>query len=253
MQISYVCEPGAVGPDGGANEDVVAAAGRFVVVLDGATTSGLPTGCVHDVRWLAGRLAWALAGVLTERPGLDLREVLREGIVRTRGLHPGCDLANPESPSATVALVREHDGRLDCLTLADSPVVVETHDGALTTVVDDRLDRLPPMDRETAGRLRNTDAGFWVAGTRPEAADRAVTVSFRTAEVRSFALLSDGVSRLVERFGWSWEQLLRTLEKQGPAHLVRSVREAELAMAEGSFRGKRHDDATVVFGLPVAG
>ncbi|MEV4613321.1 protein phosphatase 2C domain-containing protein [Kitasatospora sp. NPDC049258] len=246
MQISSVCVGVAGGPG---NEDFVLVGGRFVVVLDGATANGLPTGCEHGVGWLVGRLGGALASVLVEEPGLDLREVLREGIARACALHPRCDLANPDSPSSTVALVREHDGWLDCLTLADSPVVVETVDGAVTAIVDDRLERLPPMEREAVSRLRNTDAGFWVASTRPEAADRAVTRRYRTAEVRSFALLSDGVTRLVERFGWSWEQLMETLEKQGPGEVVRAVREAELAMSEGGFLGKRHDDATAVFGL----
>ncbi|MER8183718.1 protein phosphatase 2C domain-containing protein [Kitasatospora sp. NPDC094015] len=246
MQISSVC---VSGPGGAENEDFVLTGGRFVVVLDGATASGLPSGCAHGVSWLASRLGAALGGVLVEEPGLPLREVLREGIVRVRALHPGCDLENPDSPSSTVALVREHAGWLDCLTLADSPVVVETVDGAVTAIVDDRLDRLPPLGREAVSRLRNTDAGFWVASTRPEAADRAVTRRLRTAEVRSFAVISDGVTRLVERFGWTWEQLMETLEKQGPAEAVRAVREAELAMPDGSFRGKRHDDATAVFAL----
>ena len=62
------------------------------------------------------------------------------------------------------------------------------------------------------------------------------------AEVRRFAMVTDGVSRLIERYGWGWGQLLDTLEKQGPDQAVQSVREAELATKPGTFRGKRHDD-----------
>ncbi|BFV58079.1 protein phosphatase 2C domain-containing protein [Kitasatospora sp. CMC57] len=245
MQITYTCQ---ASPDVQANEDFILAAEQFVIVLDGATASGLPSGCEHDVQWLARRLGGQLACVLIEDPALPLKEVLREGITRTRGLHAQCDLSNVNSPSSTVAIVREHGGQLDCLTLADSPVIVETHDGQLTPVIDDRTSRLPAYDRDSLSRLRNTDEGFWVASTRPEAADRAVTQSFNAAEVRRFAMVTDGISRLIERYGWGWGQLLDTLEKQGPDHAVQAIREAELATEPGTFRGKRHDDVTAVFG-----
>lgn len=245
MQISYTCQPS---PDVQANEDFVLAAERFVIVLDGATASGLPSGCEHNVSWLASRLGGQLACVLIESPALPLTEVLRQGIVRTRELHSQCDLTNPNSPSSTVAIVREHGGQLDCLTLADSPVIVETNDGRLNTVLDDRTAHLPAYDRDSLSRLRNTDEGFWVASTKPEAADRAVTQSFAAADVRRFAMVTDGVSRLVERYGWAWEQLLDTLDKQGPEQAVHAIREAELATEPGTFRGKRHDDVTAVIG-----
>ena len=69
MRISYACE---ASPDVVANEDFVLASERFVLVLDGATDSGLPNGCVHDVAWLARRLGGQLAAALIERPGLPL-------------------------------------------------------------------------------------------------------------------------------------------------------------------------------------
>ncbi|MFD7736196.1 protein phosphatase 2C domain-containing protein [Kitasatospora phosalacinea] len=250
MQISYTCQPS---PDVQANEDFILAAERFVIVLDGATASGLPSGCEHSVSWLAGRLGGQLACVLIENPGLDLTEVLREGIVRTRGLHAQCDLTNPNSPSSTVAIVREHNGRLDCLTLADSPIVVRTRGGEVTAVFDDRTSHLPAYDRDSLSILRNTDEGFWVASTKPEAADRAVTASFPLADVESFGMVTDGVSRLVERYGWTWERLLDTLAKQGPEQAVQAIRDAELATEPGTFRGKRHDDVTAVYGQPEPG
>ncbi|MFC1429867.1 protein phosphatase 2C domain-containing protein [Streptacidiphilus sp. N1-3] len=232
-----------------ANEDFVLASERFVVVLDGATASGMPTGCVHDVAWLAGRLGGRLAAVLIERPELGLVEVLREGIVSTLALHAGCDLRNPDSPSSTVAVVRERGGLLEWLVLADSWVVVERVGGGIVEVHDDRTAHLPAYDRASVSRLRNTDEGFWVASTRPEAADRALTGSVPAAEVRRFAVVTDGVSRLVERYGWSWARVLDALEQRGPAAVVRELRAAEAAAEAGSFRGKRYDDATAVFGV----
>ncbi|MFI9270035.1 protein phosphatase 2C domain-containing protein [Kitasatospora sp. NPDC052896] len=249
MLISSASEPAPGGP---ANEDVVLVGAGFVVVLDGATApAGVPTGCVHDVAWLAGRLGERLAAVLTERPGLELREVLRTGIERLCALHEGsCDLANPDSPSATVAMVRLHDGRLDHLVLADSPVLVQGRDGEPEVTLDDRVERLPAYDLASVRRLRNAPGGFWVAGTRPEAADRALTGSHSVERVERFAVLTDGVSRLVERYGWSWWRLLDTLDAEGPERVVRAVRAEERADPPGRYRGKRHDDATVAFGRP---
>ncbi|MFE9422423.1 protein phosphatase 2C domain-containing protein [Kitasatospora sp. NPDC006697] len=248
MRIGYLTEamPGRPG-----NEDFVLAGDGFAVVLDGATAGGAATGCVHDVAWLARTLGAELARILVARPELALREVLRAGVLALRELHGGgCDLENPDSPSATVAMVRWGSGRLDHLVLADSPVLVELAGGELLTVLDDRVEHLPGYDLATVSRLRNAPGGFWVAGTRPEAADEALTGSHPIGEVRRFAVLTDGVSRLVERYGWSWRQLLEVLEKAGPGELVAAVREAERADPPGRFAGKRHDDATVLFGRP---
>ncbi|GAA1966197.1 protein phosphatase 2C domain-containing protein [Kitasatospora viridis] len=248
MRIEYLTE---AMPGGRGNEDFVLAGDGFAVLLDGATASGSETGCVHQVSWVARRLGAELARILVARPELSLREVLRAGVTALRELHgDGCDLTNPDSPSATVAMVRWGSGRLDHLVLADSPVLVELADGELLTVLDDRVERLPAYDRATVARLRNAPGGFWVASTRPEAADQALTGSHPLAGVRRFAVLTDGVSRLVERYGWSWRALLDGLAQGGPAQLLAAVREAELADPPGRFAGKRHDDATVLFGRP---
>ncbi|MEZ0070465.1 hypothetical protein ABIA32_006518 [Streptacidiphilus sp. MAP12-20] len=245
MEISYVCEPS---PDAAANEDFVLAGPGFAAVLDGATPSGLPTGCVHDVPWFVARLGAQLAQFLLTHPGEPLPEILRQAILRTRDLHPECDLENRDSPSATVALFRADAvaDRLDCLVLADSPIVVRSADGRVELIEDNRIDRLPAYDRESVSALRNAPGGFWVASTRPEAAEQAVTASFPLATVREVAAMTDGVSRLVERYGWTWTELLDALTTDGPAHALAAVRKAELAMPDGSFRGKRHDDATVL-------
>jgi hypothetical protein len=245
MEISYACEPR---PDTAANEDFVLAGPGFGLVLDGATPSGLPTGCVHDVPWFVARLGVQLAQFLVTHPREPLPEILRQAILRTRDLHPECDLGNPESPASTVALFRADPvaDRLDCLVLADSPVVVRRADRRIDLVEDNRIDHLPGYDPASVSALRNAPDGFWVASTNPEAAEQAVTATFPLAGVREVAAMSDGVSRLVERFGWTWTELLDALVGDGPAHAVTAVRKAELAMREGSFRGKRHDDATVL-------
>ncbi|WP_316043454.1 hypothetical protein [Actinomadura sp. CNU-125] len=61
-------------------------------------------------------------------------------------------------------------------------------------------------------------------------------------------MLSDGASRLVERFGrLTWAGLLRALDADGPAAVVRRTRDAEAAQPpDAPGRGKRFDDATAV-------
>ncbi len=46
--------------------------------------------------------------------------------------------------------------------------------------------------------------------------------------------------------GTSWDELVDVLEAAGPHGLVDRVRRLDAAAEVGSFRGKRHDDATAV-------
>jgi len=89
-----------------ANEDYAAAGPDWAVVLDGATHfGGVDTGCIHDVPWLVGHLAAALAEQLI-LGAANLPEILFSAIEITCSAHAGtCDLANPDSPSSTVAMV----------------------------------------------------------------------------------------------------------------------------------------------------
>lgn len=65
-----------------------------------------------------------------------------------------------------------------------------------------------------------------------------------TQQIRTAALLSDGAATLVERHGGEWAETMRLLE-EGPRVLVGHVRSADEA-STGTFRGKRHDDATAI-------
>lgn len=220
----------------------------FVVVLDGATApAGVESGCVHSVAWLVGRLATQLAIPLLGRSRAPLAEVLADTILAVRAEHEDtCDLANPDSPSSTVAMVRISDEQVEHLVLADSPIVLRGPDRHVTVLADNRIDLLPEYTLESVRRWRNQPGGFWVAGTDPKAAYEAVAGTTERAAVEAVALLTDGASRYSERYGHSWEDLVDLLETAGPRALVDQVRRYDRAAAVGSFRGKRHDDATAV-------
>jgi Protein phosphatase 2C len=254
------------------NEDFVAATPNAVVLLDGAgTPSGSESGCVHGVAWFARRLGTTLLSAITADEGSDLVECLSASIREVRGLHSDtCDLEHPGSPSATVIALKVREQALDYLVLADSVLVLDLST-ELRVVTDDHeakigrqfrreMDSLPngtPEHKrahreyvETLRAQRNRRGGFWVASTEPDAAVQALTGSMPRTEVRAAALLTDGASRLVDRFGLAtWDDVLKRLATLGPRELLRQVREAERADPAGSRwpRGKTHDDATVAY------
>ncbi|WP_433329467.1 protein phosphatase 2C domain-containing protein [Spirillospora sp. CA-294931] len=241
MRLSFATEA----TPGLENEDFVAAGQGWAVVLDGATApSGVDSGCVHGPAWLARRLGAELAGRLAA-DGKPLPDVLAESIEAIGGLHGDCDLGNPDSPSATAAMVRWDGRAVEWLVLADSPVILDV-DGELKVITDDRLDHLPSYTLEGVRASRNSPGGFWVASTRPEAAYEAVTGELPRESVRRVAVLSDGASRLVEKFAMlGWNDLLDLLDQAGPEELIRRTREAEKT-APATRRGKRYDDATAL-------
>lgn len=241
MQVSYATVPAP----GRVNDDFVIAGERFVVVLDGATQVG-ESGCGHGVPWLVARLGTQLATGIVTRPGEPLDAILAAAIEQVRGMHANsCDLAHPDSPSSTVTMLRCDGGTVDHLILCDSPLVIETLDGALLAYVDDATAHLVSRTQDDVRKLRNRPGGFWVASTDPAAAEHALTGSVDAADIRRAALMTDGLSRLVDRYGWTWSRILDVAETQGPAAAVRAVRQAEHATEPGAFPGKRHDDATI--------
>ena len=248
MQILYASEP----TPGRVNEDFVITGPSWAVLLDGASApAGVDSGCIHDVPWFVHHLGTELAGRLTLSPQEPLDDALAGAITETGRLHEHtCDLSNPDSPSATVVAVRERNGRLDYLTLADSPLVVDA-EGEVRAITDDRTAHLRDYSQEGIRAARNSPDGFYVASALPEAAYKAIRGSLQAASVRRTALLSDGAARLVERFAVvDWRQLVDLLATQGPHELLRRTRDAERAETDSeraSRRGKRHDDATAVF------
>ncbi|TYB48663.1 protein phosphatase 2C domain-containing protein [Actinomadura chibensis] len=241
MQVSYVSEA----TPGRENEDFVAAGPGWVALLDGATApAGVDSGCRHDPAWLVRRLGGRIAALLALEDGKPLPDLVAEAIKVTGEAHTAtCDLRNPDSPSATVSLLRRRDDVVEWFVLADSPIVVDV--GEVRVFRDDRVDHLPSYTLEGVRKARNSPGGFWVASTRPEAAYQGLTGELPVAGLRRAAVLSDGASRLVERFGeLDWDGLLRVLDEEGPRELVRRTRRAEASAPDA--RGKRHDDATAV-------
>lgn len=278
MRIELATEPGDPARP---NEDYASVAlpasgqGGSLVLLDGVTLPEGAVGCLHSVPWFTARLGGALSELSVSLRDMTLPEILAESISRTAEAHSStCDLSHPRTPQATVVLVRWDAERVEHLVLSDSALLLAGPRGAVTAVLDRRLAELPPpvramrdqvralprgsTEREVAGRayaakveaLRNAEDGFFTAAADPSAALRAVAGETARADVAAVAALTDGAGRWTDTFReGDWTDCFALLRKEGPQHLIDRVRELETADPQGlAFpRGKRHDDAAVVY------
>ncbi len=246
MQITHATKstPGQV------NEDYVCTGADWAVILDGATApQGVDSGCIHDVPWLVHHLAAALSARLILPDASSLCDLLAAAIKETCDAHAGtCDLGNPDSPSSTVSIARGRGEALEYLTLGDSPIVLWRHDQTFTPIADDRTSHLPggrPYTIELVRAHRNKANGFWVASTNPDAAYHAVSGTMNLTEVTEAGLFTDGVTRLVDWYGYTWPVIFSCLRSEGPSSLISLLRSTERENPHPY--AKKHDDATAVY------
>lgn len=255
------------GTAGQPNEDFVGAVPCAAVLLDGAGIPGTESICSHGVAWYTHRLGGALLGRLSRDDGRDLAAILASAIHEIALDHrDSCDITNPSSPQATVAIVRAHRGRLDYLLLADSFLVLDRRGGDPQVVTDERevatrrvclaslegvpsgapeYERIRDSCIDALRASRNQPDGYWIAKDDPQAAHEAVTGSRPVHDLGSVALLSNGASRIVSPYGQTdWPGVLELLRAHGPADLIRRVRQAEARSTPGP-EGQVPDDATV--------
>jgi hypothetical protein len=249
------------------NEDFAGAVPGAVILLDGAGIPGTESICSHGVAWYTHRLGGTLLGRLSRDDGRDLAAILAAAIEEIAAGHRGtCDITNPSSPQATVAIARAHRGRLDYLLLADSFLVADRAAGGPEVITDERevttrrtclapLDGIPKGTAEydhVLGRCiealrarRNKPGGYWIAKDDPAVANEAVTGSRPLSGLDGFALLSNGASRIVSPYRLAdWPGVLELLGTGGPAEILRRVRAAEAGRPGGPDAGTP-DDATV--------
>lgn len=233
MRVSWATEavPGRDWP----NEDFVAAAAGAVVVLDGCSLPpGTDLGCRHGTAWYARTLGMELLTRLLESPpgrpeerGEGLRPLLARAIDSVAARHVRtCDLGHPATPAATVVALRAGGGTVEHLVLADSTLLLDSGDS---------LEVVSVQGAQT------------YAAADLRAASRALTGARPAGALRRAALLTDGATRLADRFRLlGWQDLMAVLAGEGPGALIRRTRETE----EGDPhcrrwpRHKRHDDAT---------
>lgn len=239
------------------NEDFTGAVPMAAVLIDGAGIPGTESICRHGVAWYASRLGGSLLSLLSPVRDGSLSALLAEAIEQVTDDHrETCDVANPISPSATVAILRLSDGLIEHLVLGDSVLVLDRADGVPLVISDPReviiSQSFQPALQAAEGsdeyhRIlralranRNQPGGFWLAKDDPRAAEEAITGDCPISELTGAALLSNGASRIVDRFGLTdWPGAMAVLAASGPVEIIRRVRQAEARHAVAA------DDATV--------
>jgi hypothetical protein len=230
------------GTPGRENEDFVAAVPGAVVLIDGAGIRGIEEICRHGIAWYARSLGGALLGRLARDDGRPLADLLAEAIEEVTDAHRDtCDVTDPSSPSATVAMLRIDGGRADYLVLSDTFIVFERPDkydvitDAREVDVRSGVLHLPrPEAIKVFRAARNQPGGFFVAKDDPAVASEAVAGSRALGEFDGVALLSNGVASSET----DWHHLLRLLGQGGPAEVIRQA--------------QRDDDATIAYCSEVA-
>jgi hypothetical protein len=238
--------PGGAAP----NEDFHLVGDGWALVLDGITRYP-DDGCVHDVPWYVRLLGEAMAARIG---AADLRWALARAIEAVNSLHAdSCDLASSVTPGATVAVVRRVEDRIEWLVLGDCAIAARDRDGGVVVESDGRLAALPGVAAvdvagvrrwpvEYVAEVRNREGGYWVAASDPGAAEEALTGSWPVERIGEVLLCTDGLTRLVERYGYEWPALFEA-DVDGLIDLVRELEAADLRFGPLS---KRHDDATGV-------
>lgn len=272
-RLRVLCEPGQE-----INEDSCAASEKFLLALDGAT--GLYDQHVtedrSDARWLARRGAEELSARLNNN-GASLPELCREAALILRDEFDALagESARTACPSAGVAMLRLCGGTLEYYGLGDLTTLLRRRDGRVEVIHDGRLGRLDRaaleemarLARENGGTvqeqrprvqallqrnrsLRNREGGYSIFDPTAEGAEKGTCLQWPAEEIRSAAILSDGMADAVPVYGMAPDYgiLLTRLEREGPRAVCEALR--RLQREDPTFdrypRFKAADDVTVV-------
>src|SRR5205823_5637533 len=186
----------------------------------------------HGIAWYATNLGSALSTFASNRD-TPLASALRSAIQHVANQHSECDLSNPATPAAAVALIRTNEDVLEYLVLGDITVLLDGQDG-LQVITDDRVDDTARAEREGADRYpigspdkqaallrmkhaeldaRNQPGGYWIAAADPNVVTEAITGKVTLDGLRRAAGLSDGGGRIVRLFEPpDWSALLEPLD-----------------------------------------
>ena len=248
----------------GAGEDRARVAGNAVVVLDGASGTGLSVSVSEYVDSLADHLIAAL----DSNPAASLNSAVTAAIEHTS---TACGLTPGHAPSSTISIVRRAAETVDVLVLGDSPVYV-SHLSKVDRLTDDRLKRLDlPSRTQALARLAagggyddthtstirmlsnekaphmNRPGGYWIAEADSTAGCHAIVRSYPAQGVPWCAILTDGADDPLTHLGLSVAQLAELDEDDLHDTLHRLHDWETVSDPDGHQlpRFKRHDDKTI--------
>ena len=272
-------------PSRPANDDIAGHAGNVFWLMDGATQLE-PPAHGYDACWHVGQLARNFQGTLAKQPDIALTTLAKTAIENTASTFFAKTglTAHAEQklrPLCTLILCRmaEDHSSLDYLIVCDSTLAIIGPDRRTPLILsDDRLERLNPLRginallrggsgfasdafkaemhkvyAEFSAMLNNPD-GWDAIAQDASVIDRALTGTVPLKATDHILLMSDGLTRTVDTLALykSWNDLHADLMKNGTDEILKKLRAAETADANGQIhpRSSLHDDATLLWISP---
>lgn len=266
-------------------EDRMGYGSRYLYVIDGATVirKGEPVFQTYlsDAAWLSSRLASSLEELLPRHDLSIERCVTWAAENAKREFDAMCELSeiySPPYPSASVAILRLREGKLEYFGLGDCTAVIELKNGELQILEEKELTRLDALaikeivqyardhsctvsqaleyssDILVAHRnLRNLEGGYWIFDPTGKGISHARQLTWAVSDVKSVSLMTDGFAQLVapmKKFG-NAGALHMELEKEngGMSKLVLDLlsTEEQDQTCDRYPRFRAQDDATAIF------
>ncbi|TDD10602.1 hypothetical protein E1181_00825 [Saccharopolyspora terrae] len=244
------------------SDDKIFVTRNAVLVLDGASAFiPVPVSASRYAAALGSRLSRSLE----EAPEADLSNLLAVAIEEAAA---ELNLSAGESPSSTVAIVRQRGDLVDTLVLGDSAIVLPSG-----IVTDGRIDALNLGERsryqerlaQGAGydedhtqllrelqnqqaKHRNQSGGYWIAEADPAAAAHALTATHPVQSTPWAILVTDGALNTARHTGLdNWSDLAAAGQSALLALLDRLHEWEETDDPDGKLfpRSKRHDDKAI--------
>lgn len=259
------------------NEDNAGSANGLFWLLDGAS---MPANAhvyeQMDSRGLVEMLSSEISRYSSfQYRELTLKQILRNALMVAESKYLGA----PKSaymPNATCIICRVSNDLFEYLYVGDSVLMIDTIEGTeihsdsrLKSVASELRDILRSASKfpdgymgdsykeahaklvEAEQDLLNKENGYWMAAPQSMVADNVIAGKIPLSNVKSFALMSDGFTRAVDKyklFG-SYEKMLSKIKCVGVGEILKMVRDVENADPAGKKfrRSSISDDATAIF------
>ena len=263
-----------------ANEDVLGVTKYGAFVLDGASAlvEGKFTPAYNDVVWMVQWWREYLVHHL-DKLDLTLHSILEQGVHAFNNAFSHFrdieQLSPLEKVSATLAIVRENKGELECYVLGDAEVSLKEKSGDVNVVTDIAIRRFDEkvlalmasdVDRDQkcvfkgfterelsmlrAHRMQmNTEEGYFILSHDAVAIQNGIYHKVPLNHLESYLLSTDGINPL--NAFYSRRDLMDACHSRGLESIVNELRayEKEDLLKTKILRLKSHDDVAVVHGV----
>lgn len=248
------------------NQDYYAYGDTYALVLDGAS-SFLSEQTSIDAATYVKALGESLAAQLEYCEVEEIPEVVATAIEEVVKKY---ELVEESSPNSTIVIVKWNQNEVVTYVLGDSSCLIIEKDGYFTEITDNRMNKFGESVRKnyrerlslgfgfdechkkllrklqrTQKKFRNTNQGYWIAGTSPKAASFGLFYMIGLPNTMFLILATDGgmnalrSDELISLDKLRHVDLKKTLQRQ-------HERETKDSNGKRYPRSKIHDDKTLI-------